>query len=781
MTCCDPLLKRKKITVAGIVQGVGFRPFVYNLAIKLDLSGFVTNNVSGVFIEIEGEEETVALFEKELKEHAPPLAHITKIESKPTPMLGTSGFAIRKSDGTGEKTALITPDCDVCAECVKELFDKADRRYRYPFINCTNCGPRFSIVNDVPYDRQYTSMAEFKMCKECEAEYKNPADRRYHAQPIACPVCGPAVKLFNEQFDDLNCKNPIEKTAKLIDDGMIVAVKGIGGYHLVADATNETAVKRLREKKKRDEKPFAVMTKEIDVLKTFAHVGVREEALIKSVSRPITLVRKKSDATLKGVAPGNKYIGAMLPYTPIHHLLMSEVKSDALIMTSANISDEPIVFTEDEARIKLKGIADAYLVHNREILNRADDSIERMMKHGPVVLRRSRGYTPAPIMLSREHPKILAVGGEMKNTFCFTKGNLAFLSQHIGDLKYESVYDSFISWIERFHKLLDIKKPDAIAYDLHPSYLSHKYALEQKDVPLFGIQHHHAHMVSCMAENHVEQDGIGIIFDGTGYGDDGQIWGSEFLVGGVDGYTRMATIKPIPLPGGERAIREPYRMALAVLLELYGDDLPNLDIEWLRDIDENTFSNIRKMTEQKINTPMSHGMGRVFDTAGALLDIKPVASFEGQTAMELEMACAENITDSYPVVIDESRQPVTLDFYPLFRQMINDRMNNVEVPVIAAKFHNSVAKGAFAVAKKIRGISGIDHVFMSGGVFQNAYLSDKLGEMLENGGFTVFRHSRVPPNDGGLSLGQAVITARRFEKMKREESLHVRRGADESY
>lgn len=751
---------RKRISVTGIVQGVGFRPFVYNLALALGLGGFVGNSVKGVYIELEGDEKSVETFERELVEHAPPLAHIVGVRSKPLPLAGSGTFEIQDSGRHGEKTALIAPDSDVCPDCLREMFDPEDRRHLYPFINCTNCGPRFSIITGVPYDRPYTVMAKFPMCADCQREYDDPKDRRYHAQPIACPACGPHVSLMDESFDEIDCEDAIKGAARLIGDGKIVAIKGIGGYHLACDAQNEEAVARLRKRKMRDEKPFAIMTENIDVLKKFARVTQRVESLITSRPHPICLVEKISDDVLPRVSPHNRYLGAMLPYAPLQHLLLREVASKTVVMTSANMSDEPIVFTEAGAREKLTNVADAFLIHNREIHNRSDDSIERVMDHGPVILRRSRGYTPVPFQLSREYPETLATGGELKNTFCFIKGDQAFLSQHIGDMKYETVFDSFKSWVERFSDLLDIKNLKAIAHDMHPNYMTTAWALNHPCETKIAVGHHHAHMVSCMAEHNQDGEGIGVLFDGTGYGDDGEIWGGEFLAGGADGYERVATIKPVPLPGGDMAIKEPYRIALGVLLDLYGEDLPDLPARWFVDLAPSSLKIIKQMIDKKINTPYSHGMGRVFDAVAAIIGLRSRISFEGQAAMELEMIVAKDVRESYPVAINNSGGVMVLDFSPAFRNIVTDHLGGVHPSIISARLHNCVAEGAVSIVKKIGKMTKLNRVFLSGGVFQNAYLSGRLAMLLEANKFEVYRHSRVPPNDGGIALGQALIAAR---------------------
>lgn len=751
---------RRLVKVTGIVQGVGFRPFVYNLACGLNLSGHVFNHSAGVDIEVEGSQGSLARFETDLTRLAPPLAHIISVTSANIPSTGIKGFTITESDSGGAKTALIAPDSDVCADCLMELFDPSDRRHRYPFINCTNCGPRFTIVEAIPYDRPNTTMASFIMCADCRAEYENPADRRFHAQPIACPGCGPRVTLLDCAFNPLETTDAVRGAARLLSEGAILAIKGIGGYHLACDAENEEAVLKLRARKRRDEKPFAVMTPDIETLRMFAEISEREAAILQSRPHPITLVRKLRPDALGSCAPANRYLGALLPYSPLHHLLFDGRLFNALVMTSANLSDEPIVYIDDEAREKLAGIADYFLVHDRPIHNKADDSIEKVMAHGPVVIRRSRGYTPVPIQLDREYPPTLAVGAELKNAFCLIKGDKAYLSAHMGDLKYESALESFRFGVSRLMEILDITKPAVVAHDMHPNYLSTAFAEEFPCDRKIAVQHHHAHLVSLMAERNHAGKAIGVVFDGTGYGLDGAIWGGEFLVGGPAGFERHGTITPLPLIGGDAAIKEPYRIALGVLFAMYGENLPPLPIEWLNNMEPARLTLLRQAYYKKINVFYSSGMGRLFDAVSALIGVRPKASFEGQSAMELEMAVANGYHGDYPFIIGGDAGLAKLDFAPTFERIVEDMKNKERVPAIATRFHESVAQGALAMVRIISAKTGLRDVFLSGGVFQNTVLSDRLGSLLEADGFAVFRHGRVPPNDGGVALGQAVIAAR---------------------
>ncbi|MBI5816159.1 MAG: carbamoyltransferase HypF [Nitrospinae bacterium] len=755
----DPALVRNVITVTGVVQGVGFRPFIFNLAARLGVCGHVQNTSRGVEIEAEGNSGAVESFERAITENAPPLAHIVSIQSRNTAALGTNGFSIAESRSDAAKLISAPPDSDVCDDCLREMFDPADRRHRYPFINCVNCGPRFTIITSVPYDRPNTTMSHFAMCNECRAEYGNPADRRFHAQPVACPACGPKLDLRDGGFNVIQCADPVKETIAILADGRVVAIKGIGGYHLAVDALNDESVATLRQRKRRDEKPFAIMAGSVETLKRFAHVSGKEEALLKSRPHPITLLRKTGDSVMAAVAPRNKLIGAMLPYSPLHHLLFDNAPFGALVMTSANVSDDPIVHTEDDARDRLAGIADYYLTHDRPIHNRADDSIEKVMDTGPVIIRRSRGYTPVPVMLDKEYPDILAVGGELKNTFCVVKGDRAYISQHNGDLKYESAMEAFKDGVGRMLDILGAK-PEAVAFDMHPDYMSGHFAREM-DIPVkHGVQHHHAHFASLMAEKHFDGEGIGIIFDGTGYGADGAIWGGEFLTGGARGFKRLGATRPVPLLGGDMAVKEPYRIALAVLFDLFENDLPPLPLQWLRELDSNRIDLFRSMAKRSVNAPLSHGMGRMFDAAAALCGVRHISSFEGQAAMELEMAVAKGGFESYPFWIEPYLDIAALDLSPSFRAITGDLIKGVPAGVMAARFHETVARGALAMTKQIRDKTGLDDVFLSGGVFQNSVLTDRLKFILDAEGFRVFTHGRAPSNDGGISLGQALITAK---------------------
>ncbi|HEB74447.1 MAG TPA: carbamoyltransferase HypF, partial [Candidatus Desulfofervidus auxilii] len=570
-------MHRVKVIICGVVQGVGFRPFIYQLAQKHRLGGCVTNTSTGVEIEVEGEEEDIEAFLKDISTKSPPLALINSIKTYPLTPLGEEAFLIKESQVYAHRSTLISPDVCICEDCLRELFDKNDRRYRYPFINCTNCGPRYTIIDDIPYDRANTSMRKFPMCKECAAEYNNPKSRRFHAQPNACFQCGPKVFLYDKEKRPIFCNDPILETIKLLKKGFIVAIKGLGGFHLAVDAENSKAVMKLREKKPRKEKPFAIMSKDLNAISQYANISQADRELLTSFQRPIVIVPKKEPNTLaEGIAPGIKNFGVMLPYTPLHYLLM-EREFLALVMTSGNISEEPICIKNDEAFSKLKGIADYFLIHDRDILQRSDDSVCQIINEKVRLIRRSRGYVPLPIFFDRDLPQVLACGALEKNTICLTKENKAFISQHIGDLENLESLQFFEHVISHLKRILEIE-PEIVAYDLHPQYLSTKWALEQKGIKLIGVQHHHAHILSCLAENGDFSKVIGLALDGTGYGEDERLWGSEVLVVDKASYKRLAHLAYRPLPGGEKAIKEPWRMAISYLYPIYGRKLLELSL-----------------------------------------------------------------------------------------------------------------------------------------------------------------------------------------------------------
>jgi hydrogenase maturation protein HypF len=734
---------RTEVRIEGTVQGVGFRPFVHGLATGLGLAGLVGNDARGVFIEVEGDPGTVERFLTGLRQ-PPPLAVVERISTRPLAPDGHHGFAIVGSDASGRRGALVSPDSATCADCLRELGDPADRRHGYPFVNCTNCGPRFTIVTDVPYDRPNTTMAGFAMCAACAAEYRDPGDRRFHAQPVCCPACGPHVALLDSGGRP-RPGEPVEAARALLRDGGILALKGLGGYHLAATAGDEAAVAALRSRKHREDKPFAVLVPDLETARLLGAVDPAEEAILTSARRPIVLLRRHADAPLAAaVAPGNRSIGVMLPYTPLHHLLAGE----PLVLTSGNVSDEPIAYRDEDAFARLGGIADAFLTHDRPIHVRTDDSVTRVFRGREMPVRRSRGYVPAPLPLPAGGPPVLACGAELKNTFCLAEDGRAFVSHHIGDLENYETLRAYREGIEHFGRLFDIT-PSTIAYDLHPEYLSTKYALEQ-DLPLVGVQHHHAHIASCMADNERSEPVIGVAFDGTGYGTDGTLWGGEFLVADLNGFERAGHLRPVPLPGGTMAIREPWRMAAA-----YG--VP-ADLDVARRNAAN-WDTVVAMGDRRVASPLTSSMGRLFDAVAALLGVRDRVEYEGQAAIELEQRADPRDGGTYPVRLDDG-SPFTVTGADLVAAVVADLRAGVDVPSIAARFHNAVAALVVAGARRLRETTGLTTVALSGGVFQNLLLLERTVTGLEAEGFGVLVHHRVPPNDGGISLGQAAVASR---------------------
>jgi hydrogenase maturation protein HypF len=754
------MLKAQKIYIEGIVQGVGFRPFIFKLANEFNLKGYIYNDTNGVYIEVEGEEDAVNEFIKEIPKKAPPLSLIEKIVCEPSEVKGYKEFFIEKSKEGEEKFVLISPDVSTCEDCLRELFDPADRRFRYPFINCTNCGPRFTIIIDVPYDRPKTTMSVFKMCDKCEHEYHDPSNRRFHAQPNACPVCGPQIKLLDKNLNEVNCDDVIKETSKILRDGFIVAIKGLGGYHLACDALNNDAVSELRRRKMRIEKPFAIMIPSVEWLDKICEYDESEVKLLTSIQRPIVLIKKKKDCPIAyEVAPRNSYLGVMLPYTPLHHLLLKEVNIP-LVMTSGNLTEEPIAYKDDDAFERLRNIADFFLVHNREVHIRCDDSVAAVISGKPTMIRRSRGYVPYPIRIpfeAKEH--VLAVGGHLKNTFCFLKRRYAFLSHHIGDLENWATLKSLIEGVEHFKKLFDLN-PQILAYDMHPEYLSTKYALEL-DIPIkVPVQHHHAHVVSCMAENNLSEPVIGVAFDGTGLGIDGKIWGGEFLIAELSKFERFAHFEYVPLPGGEVSIKEPWRMAVSYLYHTFGHDFVNIEIPFVKNLveeRENKLKILLQVIDKKINSPFTSAVGRLFDAISALCQVRLNVNYEAQAAMEFQMLADEKEDGSYWFEINDSSKPLVVNFKPCIEQIVEDLANGVSIHKISGKFHNTIANIICEVSRRAKAETGLNKVVLSGGVFQNSLLVEKTVLKLTKLGFEVYTHSKVPPNDGGLSLGQAVV------------------------
>ncbi|HUV51140.1 MAG TPA: carbamoyltransferase HypF [Anaerolineae bacterium] len=753
-----------RLNINGIVQGVGFRPFVYQLASQYEIKGNVANTSSGVVIHIEGTKDNIESFCRDLTEKSPPLSHITDTLIHPEPVKGFKEFSIAKSIGRSACSTLISPDVSICDDCLTELFDPEDRRFHYPFINCTNCGPRYTIISDIPYDRPKTSMKHFKMCKMCEAEYDDPGNRRFHAQPNACEKCGPHVDLFDNKRKKIISQNPIEKAAQLLKQGYVVAIKGLGGFHLAVDAANNDAVGTLRSRKHREEKPLAIMSCDIEHIREYAHVQAKEKALLKSSHRPIVILKKKRPNPLstknvspaKNVSPGNRYFGVMLPYTPLHYLLLSH-DFTALVMTSGNMSEEPICIDNEDAFKRLLEIADYFLVHNRDIYLRSDDSIVKHTAGQTRFMRRSRGYIPVPVFLKKKVGQILACGGGLKSTVCLTKGDNAFISQHIGDLENQATYEFFQLTINHMKQILDIN-PKIIAHDLHPDYLSTIYALEQEDVEKVPVQHHHAHIVSCMAENRLDGPVIGLSFDGTGYGTDGNIWGGEILVVEDNEFRRAAHLSYVPMPGGGAAIKEPWRMAVSYLYDAFGKDFACHNLPLFGQLDDSKVKFIVEMISKRINSPITSSLGRFFDGVAAIVGIRNTVFFEGQAAMELEMLADKKAKGIYSFEW-ASGEIHRIFLQPIISGIVNDMERGISPSTISGKFHNTIIALFSELCEVIRKENGLNRVALSGGVFQNSILLSGLIKGLKQRGFQVITHSLVPANDGGISLGQAMIAA----------------------
>ena len=747
----------KKLKINGIVQGVGFRPFVYNLANKFQLKGEVANNSSGVSIHIEGTSKNIESFCSNLLKAHPPLAHLSEISFNEKSVEYFKDFSIVKSIGGNLNSTLISPDVSVCNDCLRELFDPADRRYQYPFINCTNCGPRYTIINDIPYDRPNTSMKDFKMCSGCEAEYNNPSNRRFHAQPNACADCGPHVFLKDNTGKNIQSNNLVEKTANLLKQAYIMAIKGLGGFHLAVDAANNDAVVRLRKRKHREEKPFAIISYSSEQIREYAFIEPEEEKLLNSIQRPVVLLRKREPNFLsKAVALNNKYFGVMLPYTPLHYLILT-FGFTALIMTSGNISEEPIVIDNEDAFDRLGSIADYFLIHNRDIYLRSDDSIIKRTSGKTRFIRRSRGYVPVPVFLKQSVPQLIACGAELKNTVCLTRGKTAFISQHIGNLENPATNDFFHQTIDHLKRILDID-PEIIACDLHPDYLSTCYAKEQHGVELIQVQHHHAHIASCMAENKLDDTVLGLSFDGTGYGTDGCIWGGEILIVEPEHFKRAASLSYVSMPGSAAAIKEPWRMAISYLYHAFGEEFWNLDLPLLKKIEEKKIKFIIEMISKKINSPLTSSIGRLFDGIAAIIGIKNHVSFEGQAAMDLEMLADDNrdATYDYEWLSGNTYKVFT---EPIVCGVVKDMEAGMHPSGISSKFHMTLIKLFSELCVVLRKKNGLNRIVLSGGVFQNSILLTGLIKSLEEKNFKVFTHTKVPANDGGISLGQAMVAA----------------------
>ncbi|MEU9837053.1 carbamoyltransferase HypF [Streptosporangium sp. NPDC048047] len=793
---------RVAIRVEGTVQGVGFRPFVYGLATRLGLDGLVGNDERGVFIEAEGAPELVGEFTAALRDDVPPLAAVERVAVVPVPVTGRAGFAVVPSSPGGRRRALVAPDAATCADCLREMDDPADRRYGYPFVNCTNCGPRFTIVTGLPYDRPNTTMAGFAMCGDCEREYHDPADRRFHAQPVCCPACGPRLRLLGP--DGRESAPPpgglpgppgrggsppppssavpdraapgrapsggavpdqavpggavLEAASALLRAGAVVAVKGLGGYHLAAVAACEPAVAALRARKRREDKPFAVMAADTEAARRLCEVDEAAERLLTGASRPIVLLPRRPGARLAPpVAPGDRWLGVMLPYTPLHHLLLRRV-GEPIVLTSGNLGDEPIVYDDGEAVARLGGVADAFLVHDRPIRARADDSVVRVFRGGPLPIRRSRGYAPRPLPLPRPAPRpVLACGAELKHTFCLARGGQAFVSPHVGDLENHETFRSFTEGADHLRRLLGVT-PRLMAHDLHPEYLSTKYALALEDVDRTGVQHHHAHVASCLADNGVAGPVIGVAFDGLGYGADGTLWGGEFLVACLTGFERAGHLAAVPMPGGTAAVRQPWRMAAVHLDAAYAGDVPG-DLAVVRR-NAGRWEAVVAMARRGVNAPLTSSAGRLFDAVAALAGVRDGITYEGQAAAGLERLADEGERDGYGCGL-AGGVPFTVPGSELVLAAAEDLRAGTAAGTVAARFHNGLAAAVAAGCERLREARGLGTVALSGGVFQNVLLLERTVALLEDRGFAVLTHRRVPPGDGGISLGQAAVAAAR--------------------
>jgi hydrogenase maturation protein HypF len=728
---------RLRIQLRGIVQGVGFRPFVHRLAEERQLGGWVLNSSAGLVTEVEGTRTALDSFVEAVRHEAPPLAWIQEMQVSEVAALGETAFVIRQSLASTGEFALVSPDVATCADCFADFTDPSNRRYGYAFTNCTNCGPRYTIIRDIPYDRPKTTMAAFRMCAACQAEYEDPRNRRFHAQPNACVACGPHLSA------------PVEEARRRLATGEVLAIKGLGGFHLACDARNQEAVERLRARKRRSDKPFAVMVRDLAAAAALCHVSEAEQEALSGAKRPIVILRRGERVTLPhAIAPGNRTLGVMLPYTPLHHLLFVDAPYDALVMTSGNLSEEPIVVDNVEARQRLSQTADWFLTHDRDIYMRTDDSVVRVFEGRERVMRRSRGYAPQTLDLGREVPELLACGGELKNAFCLTKGRHAILSQHIGDLENYETLEFFEETLGNLKKLFRVE-PRAVAHDLHPQYLTTKYALERSGLRAVGVQHHHAHIASCMAEHGLAGEVIGVAFDGTGYGTDGAIWGGEFLVAGYAGFTRRAHLRYVPLAGGDAAVRENWRAALGYLTDTFGADAT------MEGVAEERVRVVRRMIATGLNTVPTSSCGRLFDAVAALIGLRREVTFEGQAAIELEMIAQSGEDGRYDFAV-EGDGPWQIDFRPLVAEILRDP---AAAPVKAAKFHNTLAEATVEVCLRIARETGLRRVCLSGGTFQNMRLLGSTAAALRRSGLEVYLHARVPPNDGGIALGQAAIAA----------------------
>ena len=738
------------IHIKGLVQGVGFRPFIFRIASEFGLNGEVENRNDGVFIKINCDEITLEQFVNKVNRTAPPASAIESIDVSPTDFSPFSDFQIVKSNTVSNRVTEVSPDIAVCDDCLRDMKTQPNR-IDYPFINCTNCGPRFTIIKDLPYDRDKTTMKEFVMCNSCRKEYTDVLDRRFHAQPTACADCGPEYTLHFEETAITGIHAILSKLEELFLSNKIVAIKGIGGFFLACNALDEEAVQRLRKLKNREGKPFAVMFSSLSTLKDYAHVDATEEKSLTSLKRPIVLLNSKKPLA-PSVCVGFETVGAMLPYMPLHHLLFEKIKLDAIVLTSGNIAEEPIITNNNEALTILTNVADAVVTYNRDIYNCADDSVVTIVNNKERVSRRSRGYAPSPINLKLNVDGILATGAELVNCFAIGKHDQVILSQHIGDLKNMETYAFYCESIERYKKLFRFE-PQIVVSDLHPDYLSSRYAVESK-LQQVKVQHHHAHIASCMAEHGLDETVIGIAFDGTGLGDDNHIWGSEFLICDLQEYQRFSHFDYIPLPGGDKVTEEPWRVAVSILYKYFGKNFKELNLPFLQSINETSVDMLCQAIDQKINSPLSSSAGRLFDAVSALINLCPVSKFHAEAPMRLESVIDRSIAQRYSFSANK-----TVSFEDMFHQIVDDMNHRVPVSAISAKFHNTVVAVIDEVATKMKQECGSNKVVLSGGSFQNKYLLEKTENLLREKGFEVFSHQKIPTNDGGIALGQMVIAA----------------------
>jgi len=751
------------IKILGAVQGVGFRPFIYRLAKELNLNGWVLNSAQGVFIEVEGPREILEKFLLRIEKEKPSISSIHSLEYSIHDVSGYEKFEIRHSETNGKKIALIIPDIATCRDCLKELLDPNDRRFRYPFINCTNCGPRFSIIESLPYDRPNTSMKNFIMCKECRNEYDNPENRRFHAQPNACPNCGPQLELWSHEGNILaSHEDALLQAADTLRKGKILALKGIGGFQLMVDSRNDVAVKILRKRKHRDEKPFAVMYPSLKSVKNDCNVSSLEERLLLSTASPIVLLQRRNKEFQESdiaasVAPNNPNLGVMLPYTPIHHLLLNEL-GFSIIATSGNLSDEPICIDEQEALKRLKDIADIFLVHNRPIFRHIDDSVARVILGNEQVLRRARGYAPMSIHLKNPVLQMIAVGAHLKNAIAMSNGTEIFISQHIGDLETAQAYSAFQKVVTDFQQLYEVN-PRNIVCDMHPEYLSTKYAIKLSDA-VIPVQHHYAHVMSCIADNELEGEVLGVSWDGTGYGTDKTIWGSEFLLTNENSFERVAHFFPFKLPGGEASIKQPSRTAIGVLFEIFGEEIfSQTDLKPLQNFSGKELMLLQQLLKKNLNTPSTTSAGRLFDAVASLIGLRQIVNFEGQAAMELEFAIQPEIYESYPFEV-LNKKPYIINWQPVILKIIDDVNGDLSIKIIAAKFHNTLSEIIVNIANKI----GESKIVLTGGCFQNKYLTERTVVRLREEGFKPYWHQRIPPNDGGIAAGQIMAAVKLKQK-----------------